>query len=353
MKLGDRHGIHALADRIVHEIRPRKVLDASGGSASLVQHLRENGIEAFGCDLSPATLERIPEAVRAHCSTASLVEPICESFDLVVCGDALARLAAEDLSTAVANVCAASDDVFVSATAELVADGVPRPLRPFERWASHFGREDFVRDLEFDPDLLTGFARFRRRLDPWPRVASGYERNLARDRIEIGALRDRVASLSSALAEKERREASGVDVESLERTIAEQESHLAALGERIEYLSDRENELRALLYAAHEQLLERDEKLRGHGSNATVTALERSVAERTAESAERLEIIRRLEQTVGERTAWAEGLLAEAEKRLEIIHRQRDVIEDLRRSRFPIGGKAIVRLATRLRGFLS
>jgi hypothetical protein len=353
MKLGNRRGVDALAERIVREIRPRTVLDASGGSASLVGILRESGVEAFGCDPSPEALERAPEAVRPYCRTASLVEPIAESFDLVVCGDALARLGPEDLPAAIANVCAATDDVLVSATAELVADGLPRPLRPFERWASLFAEEDFVRDLEFDPELLAGFARFRRRIDPWPRVACDYERGLEHGRIEIAALRDRIAALSSELSEKERREASAGEIESLERTIAEQESHIEALGSRIEYLADRENELRALLFAAHEQLLERDETLRRTGSRAAVTELERRLAEQTAEAASRLEVIQRLDQAVRDRTAWAEGLLVEAEKRLEIIHQQRDAIENLRRSRFPLGGRTIVRLATRLRALLS
>jgi DNA repair exonuclease SbcCD ATPase subunit len=110
----------------------------------------------------------------------------------------------------------------------------------------------------------------------------------------------------------------------LERTVAEQQQHLDALADRIRYMSEREVELRTMLHAAHAQLAARDETLLG--SRGSRAELERIIAERTAwaermveEAQKRGRIIDELKLALEQRTAWAERMTAEAEARGRVI----------------------------------
>jgi len=90
----------------------------------------------------------------------------------------------------------------------------------------------------------------------------------------------------------------------LRQTVEEQTDHLDRLVEQLEALSSRESELRAMLLDAHEQLLRRDEEIRQFRSRVST-----------------------LETALGERTAWAERMVAEAELRGAVIDDLRGQLE--------------------------
>jgi hypothetical protein len=112
--------------------------------------------------------------------------------------------------------------------------------------------------------------------------------------------------------------------DALQLTLLEQTEHLDALTARLEFMSYREAELRAMLIDAHEQLVERDheiQRLRAshdhmHAQMAEVIAwAHRAVGDVT----ERDAIIGDLQATLHEQTAWAQHAAGEVVQRDAII----------------------------------
>jgi len=83
-----------IADVIVRDIAPRRVLDAGCAMGFLVEALRARGVEAYGCDLSSYAIARVPESVRPFCWQANLTGEIDGTYDLIVCQEVLPHLVA-------------------------------------------------------------------------------------------------------------------------------------------------------------------------------------------------------------------------------------------------------------------
>src|SRR6266545_8379307 len=64
----------AIADRIVSEIAPARVLDAGCGFGFLVEALRERRVEASGIDVSEYAVSNVHASGRPHCRVASIAE---------------------------------------------------------------------------------------------------------------------------------------------------------------------------------------------------------------------------------------------------------------------------------------
>ena len=73
-----------IADRIVHDIAPRTALDAGCAMGFLVESLRDQGVEAYGLDVSDYALQRVREDIRPYCRLASVLDPLPQRYDLIV-----------------------------------------------------------------------------------------------------------------------------------------------------------------------------------------------------------------------------------------------------------------------------
>lgn len=164
-----------VADLIVSDIRPRRVLDAGCAMGLLVEALRARGVEAYGLDISSFALARVPDALQPFCWRASVADELAESYDLIVCIEVLPHLELADAELAVANFCRHSDDVLLSVTPY-----PPAPLHanvaPPEHWAGVFAGHGFFRDFSFDGGSITRWAvRYRKSLYALPTLVSHYE----------------------------------------------------------------------------------------------------------------------------------------------------------------------------------
>ncbi|MDD9370982.1 MAG: methyltransferase domain-containing protein, partial [Acidimicrobiales bacterium] len=65
-----------VADKIVRQLAPARVLDAGCAKGFLVQQLRARGVEAFGIDISEYAISEVDDEVQDHCLVASLTNPI-------------------------------------------------------------------------------------------------------------------------------------------------------------------------------------------------------------------------------------------------------------------------------------
>jgi hypothetical protein len=173
------------ADRIANEIVPVTTLDVGCAHGFLVEALRDRGIDAKGFDVSEFAISQVREDVRPHVWVGSALDPIPGRYDLVTCIEVLEHIEARDAATAVANICAVTDDVLFISTPDDYREETHINVRALEYWSELFARQGMVRDIGFDGSFLTWWAaRFRRRREPWPRVIGDYERHLWRLEVE-------------------------------------------------------------------------------------------------------------------------------------------------------------------------
>ena len=184
-----------VADRIVADIAPRTVLDAGCAMGFLVESLRQRHVEAWGIDVSDYAISQVHASVEDYCAVGSILAPFSRRYDLITCIEVLEHLDAVDGAKAIANLCAATDDVLFSSTPEDFAEPTHRNTRPPDFWAMAFARHGFFRDVEFDTSFLTPWAvRFRRHDGPIAPVVGAYERALWWLRAENAQRRDAVVA---------------------------------------------------------------------------------------------------------------------------------------------------------------
>ncbi|MCS6297700.1 MAG: methyltransferase domain-containing protein [Nitrospira sp.] len=153
-----------VADHIVKEIRPRKVLDAGCAKGFLVEALRDRGVEAYGIDLSEYAISEVRGDIKPYCRVASLVDPIHERFDLIVCIEVLEHIPEEIAPRVIANLCRSTDDILFSSTPDDFAEPTHVNVRPRSYWNALFSEQGFDLDVEFDASRIAPHAmRFLKR----------------------------------------------------------------------------------------------------------------------------------------------------------------------------------------------
>lgn len=166
-----------IAERIVRDLNPASVLDASCALGYLVEGLRKRGIDAEWIDLSDYAIQNVHPGIKDHCRVQSVTTPLLRHYDLIVCIEVLEHLVAAEAEQAVINFCRSSDRVLFSSTPFDYNEATHLNVRPPEYWAELFERQGFYRDVEVDTSFITSrCALFCKRVSSFPRVASNYER---------------------------------------------------------------------------------------------------------------------------------------------------------------------------------
>lgn len=182
-----------IADRIVADAAPRRVLDAGCAIGLLVEQLRALGVDAEGVDISEYAIAQAAGAAAGHCRVASLADELEGRYDLIVCMEVFEHMPAADAAYALSNICRHTDDVLFSSSPFDLAEATHVNVQPPEEWAERFAREGLLRDLDYDASFITPWAvRYRRRHEAVPRVVREYERAAARLAIERNELRGQV-----------------------------------------------------------------------------------------------------------------------------------------------------------------
>ena len=153
-----------IADHIVSEIKPRRVLDVGCAKGFLVESLRDRGVEAFGIDISEYAISEVRPDIRPYCRVASAVDPLDCSYDLIVCIEVLEHLGEEEGRAAIANICRSTNDVLFSSTPDDVIEPTHVNVRPRSWWIERFAEQGFDLDVGFDVYFIAAHAmRFRRK----------------------------------------------------------------------------------------------------------------------------------------------------------------------------------------------
>lgn len=166
-----------VADRIVADIQPKRVLDAGCAIGLLVETLRDRGVDASGIDLSTWAIEHATDAAKPYVREGSITEPFGGQYDLIVCIEVLEHMPPEEAEKAIANFAAHTSDVLFSSTPFDYKEPTHVNVRMPEEWAEAFARHGFYRDVDFDAAFITKWAaRFTRRDVPVHRLVRDYER---------------------------------------------------------------------------------------------------------------------------------------------------------------------------------
>jgi SAM-dependent methyltransferase len=213
-----------VADSIVRQLQPRRVLDAGCTKGFLVAALRERGVEAVGFDVSEVAIAGAPEAVRPYVRVGSLTEPIEGRYDLVTCIGVIGHLDPADTLTAVSNVCGASDRVLLSSTPGDYDGAAHVNVQPPERWSQAFAGHGFFRDFRHDASYLSPWAvLYRREERSITDVVVEYDRAWAQLRAETldqrRALRDLQHRLEELQPSQQEVEAGQAEIERLRKEV--------------------------------------------------------------------------------------------------------------------------------------
>jgi SAM-dependent methyltransferase len=166
-----------IADRIVSDIAPKRVLDAGCAMGFLVEVLRDRGVDATGIDISPFAVEHLHETVKAFCRLGSVTEELAGVYDLIVAIELVEHMPAREAEIAIANFCRHTNDVLFSSSPFDYQEPTHINVHPPEYWAEAFARHGFFRDVEFDASFITPWAvRFRRSSEPLHHLVRRYER---------------------------------------------------------------------------------------------------------------------------------------------------------------------------------
>jgi SAM-dependent methyltransferase len=211
-----------VADRIVADIQPSRVLDAGCAIGLLVETLRARGVDASGIDLSTWAIEHATEAAKPYVREGSITEPFGGQFDLIVCIEVLEHMPAEEAEKAIANFAKHTGDVLFSSTPFDYKEPTHINVRMPEDWAETFARHGFYRDLDFDGSFITKWAaRFTRRTVPPHRLVREYERRFWQLRAAEQDARGYSVDVQTRLAgaERERDRLAGLEQEFAARRI--------------------------------------------------------------------------------------------------------------------------------------
>jgi SAM-dependent methyltransferase len=243
-----------IADRLVADIQPKRVLDAGCAIGLLVETLRARGVDASGIDLSTWAIEHATEAARPHVREASITEPLDGQYDLIVCIEVLEHMPPAEADKAIANFAAHTGDVLFSSTPFDYKEPTHINVRMPEEWAEAFARHGFYRDVDYDAAFITKWAaRFTRRAVPAHRLVRDYERRFWQLRAAEQDARAYSVEVQDRLAavERERERQAGAEQElndalkQLGETHAQLGQSLAAANGMIRGLQEQAADLEA------------------------------------------------------------------------------------------------------------
>ncbi len=195
-----------LADRIVEEFAPTRVLDVGCALGLLVEALQARGVDAWGIDVSEFAISQVAESVADRCFVASVTDPMPEQipsgFDLVTCIEVVEHIPPEQGAAAVARLAELGDRLLFSSEPNDYAEPTHVNVQPPEAWSVLLAGSGMYRNLDVDVTYLTPWAALYERLDARPaEVLRRYDRAFARLNDEARQVRGTALRLQAELAE--------------------------------------------------------------------------------------------------------------------------------------------------------
>lgn len=250
-----------VAEEIIRELRPSRVLDLGCAKGFLVEALRDRGVEAWGADISEYAISEVRFDVRSFCSVRSVTEPIPDRYDLVTCIEVLEHLSEEEGRTAIQNMTAAADAVLFSSTPADTREPTHVNVRPVLHWLKLFRDCSFAPDPGFDAGFVSPQAVLLRRTEHLVSDEALFAVALARHiAVETEPMRVQMAEIQAKLESEQRERAQKEQlISQKEQLLAEKEK---LLGQTNEELAGKEATLQAIFNSKGWRLLNRYRELK-------------------------------------------------------------------------------------------
>lgn len=139
-------------------IAPKTVFDAGCAIGFLVETLREQGIEAFGRDISQYAIEQVPAGLKPYVAQGSISDPINGTFDLVTCVEVLEHMPPDEGRKAIENLCRAAPKVLFSSSPDDFNEETHINVQPAIYWMRLFADYNFGPVANFDGSFLCPWA---------------------------------------------------------------------------------------------------------------------------------------------------------------------------------------------------
>jgi SAM-dependent methyltransferase len=252
------HVFNTLADRIVAELAPKRVLDVGCAIGLLVEALHQRGVDAWGIDVSDYAISQVDASVADRCFVAGVTDelpaPIPGDIDLVTCIEVVEHIPAEHGPAAIDRLAGLGDRVLFSSEPSDYAEATHVNVLPPEDWSVLFARSGMYRSIETDVRYLTPWAVLYERLDDRPHeVLRRYDRAVVRLGDEARQVRATALRLQAELAEYQESDAGKLRAE-LDATTARLETLEAERAEALHVLGSKTGRALQAYHAARAQL---------------------------------------------------------------------------------------------------
>jgi len=176
-----------IASQIIERFHPQTVLDAGCALGYLVEAFRDQGVEAYGFDISDYAIGQTREDIRRYCIVHSIEDSLPSNFpqhfDLVITIEVLEHLFPENGKLAIKNLCQYSDKIIFSSTPDDITDRTHVNVQLGEYWAKIFAENSFYRNLVQPMDFICPWAKLFEKKSNIPNVIYDYEMNTRIDGI--------------------------------------------------------------------------------------------------------------------------------------------------------------------------
>jgi len=153
-----------VAERIRAATNPQSVLDVGCARGLLVQALCEQGVDAYGIDVSQYAIETAHPDVAPRLSVG-YADKVEGSWDLITCIEVLEHMAPADAERAIDSMCAASGRVLLSSTPSDFSEPTHINVREPAAWAASFAARGFFRRTDVDLSFVAPWTVLFERAD--------------------------------------------------------------------------------------------------------------------------------------------------------------------------------------------
>ena len=172
-----------MAKEIVRKFHPRTVLDVGCAMGYLVLALRDEGVEAYGIDISEYAVGKVREDIRPYCRVWSALDPLPDDFpkfyDLVTNIEVAEHLPEEDGMRLIRNLCSYTGCIIFSSTPDDYAEQTHVNVQKSEYWARIFAQNNFYKDLAYDTGYIAPQACcLQKQQKTIPEIVEEYEKNI-------------------------------------------------------------------------------------------------------------------------------------------------------------------------------
>ena len=155
-----------IAVTLIRLFQPQSVFDVGCAMGLLVEGLRDRGVAAWGCDLSPYAIAQVRPDLQAFCRCQSASEPWDRSYDLVTCIEVLEHVTPDMAAAILTQMAQHTRRVVFSSTPDDLTEESHVNVHPDAYWVDAFDRVGFQPDPTADVAVITPWARVFHRLAP-------------------------------------------------------------------------------------------------------------------------------------------------------------------------------------------